>query len=247
MSGVPDLLSDKEPFLTRWDSPPTEWVTVSDIRSNDKSALLLQILDDLGIRLLHVPSNVIGDLLSEPSGAVQGAGRDLIVSHDAVGDGDSVIVLTKGRGLVDDTSTRAVSDICVGNDSESSVLVLLGEVVEDGDVSPSNHVLSLESSDLLELGLGLRVRLLLRVVAFVQGGKEALEKDEVGVSLEVVDFDVSEVGVDTQSQVGGQGPRRGSPGEEGGGRVVDERERDGNWSQECHLGPFDKSTHQRDR
>lgn len=51
--------------------------------------------------------------------------------------------------------------------------------------------------------------------------------DEVLVLLNVVDLEVGEVGVDADGQVGREGPRGGGPGEEGGGGVVNERERNG--------------------
>jgi len=56
--------------------------------------------------------------------------------------------------------------------------------------------------------------------------------DEVLISLDVVNFEVGEVGVNADGQVGRKGPRSGGPGEEGGGGVVDEGEGDGDCAKE---------------
>lgn len=210
---------------------------MSDVASHDETALLLQILDDLRVRVLDVLALVLLDLTGELARLVEWAGRDLILSHDAVRDRDPVIVFSEGRGLVDNTGTGRVGDVRIRNNAERSVLVLLSEVVEDGHVPPSDHVASLEGADLLELRLLFRVWLLLGVVTLVHRREEVLEQDEVLVALEVVDLDVGEVGVDTQAQVGGEGPRRGRPCKEGGRGVVDEGERNGDWDERLHSLP----------
>lgn len=91
---------------------------------------------------------------------------------------------------------------------------LLGKVVEHGNVSPSDHVLSLETSNLFELGLLLWVGLLSTSVLLVDCTEEFLEHDKVLSSLEIVDLDVCESGVDTEGQVGGEGIRRSRPCEQ---------------------------------
>jgi hypothetical protein len=170
-----------------------------------------------------------------------------------MGNGDAVIVLTERRRLVDDTGTGRVGDIGVGEDSERAVLVLspkrqhwfdfttneepnrthlLGKVIEHGNISPSNHILALETADLLELWLLLvlfRVGLFPARVLFVDGAQQVLEEDEVLIPLKVVDLDIGEVGVDAEAEVGWEGIRGGRPGEEGGRGVVDEGECDGDY------------------
>ncbi len=92
---------------------------------------------------------------------------------------------------------------------------LLREVLEERDISPAFQVRAFERPELLELGL-------LRV--FVEGFEETLMKDEVLVVLFVVYFDVGEVGMNTASKVGRERPRGRRPGQEGGFRIVNERE-----------------------
>lgn len=170
-----------------------------DVGSDNESTLLLQVLDNLGIGGLDVLTNVFGDFGGEFARLVQRAGRNLVIPDDTVGNGDSVIVLSEGRSLVDDTGTGGRGDIGVGDDSESGLLVLLGEVVEHGDISPADHVFTLEGAHLLEWWFLLRVGLLLGVIALVDSRQELLEENEVLVAFVVVDFDVREVGVDTQT------------------------------------------------
>jgi hypothetical protein len=55
--------------------------------------------------------------------------------------------------------------------------------------------------------------------------------DKVDVLLDVLDLEVGEVRVDADGQVGREGPGGGGPGEEGGRRVVDEGEGDGDWDE----------------
>ena len=93
---------------------------------------------------------------------------------------------------------------------------LFGEVVKHWDISPTDHILSLETSDLLEFGFLLWVWLLTTSILLVDCTEQLLEEDEVLSFLEIVDFDVGEVGVDTECQVGSKGVWCGCPCEEGG-------------------------------
>jgi hypothetical protein len=109
---------------------------------------------------------------------------------------------------------------------------LLGEVIEHGDISPPDHILALETADLLELWLLLillRVGLLASRVLLVNGAQQVLEEDEVLIPLKVVDLDVCEVGVDAEAEVGWEGVRGGRPCEERGRGVIDEGECDGDY------------------
>ena len=212
MRGVPDLTSDfAASGYFRLDSPPAEGVAMADITANDESTLLLQILDDLCVGRLDMDALVVGHIASELARLVKRARRKFVLFDDTVGNGNTVIILTESGCLVNDTGTRGIGHVRIGNDSERSVLELLGEVVEHGRVSPANHVFTLEGANLFELGLRLWVDLLLRVVTFIHGGQKVLQEDEVLFSFEIVDFDVSEVGVDTEAQIGRQGPRCGGP------------------------------------
>ena len=74
----------------------------------------------------------------------------------------------------------------------------------------------METSDLLEFRLLLGVWLFTTGVLLVDCTEQFLEEDEVLAFLEIVDFDVGEVGVDTECQVGSKGVWCGCPCEEGG-------------------------------
>jgi hypothetical protein len=118
-----------------------------------------------------------------------------------------------------------LSACCVLNENDKADL--FGEVVKHWDISPSNHILSLETSDLLELRLLLGVWLFTTGVLLVDCTEQFLKENEVLSFLEIVDLDVGEVGVDTECQVGSEGVWCGCPCKEGGGWVIDQGERDG--------------------
>ena len=197
---------------------------MADIATDDETSLLLQILDDLRIGCLDVNALIVWHLAGEFTRLVERTRWKLVLFDNAVRDSDTVIVLSKRRGLVDDTGTRGVGNVLVGHNSERPVLVLLGKVVKHGHISPSDHVFTLKSADLFEFWLGLGVGLFLWVVSLVDSGQEVFEQDKVLISLKVVDFDVSKVGVDTKTQIGRKGPGSGGPGEQRSGRVVDKGE-----------------------
>ena len=88
---------------------------------------------------------------------------------------------------------------------------LLREVLEQRDISPSLHVGTLEGGELLELRL---------LGILVQSLEETLIQDEVLITLLVVDFDIGEVRVYAEGEVGREGPWCGRPGKKGGGAVV---------------------------
>lgn len=200
-----------------------------DITLDNESTLLLQVSDDLTVCSLDVLALVLWNLGSESTSLIDGTRRNLVISDDTVSDTDSVIVVSPCWGLVDDTGTCIFGDVRVGNNSERSVLELrlsariltcawrattthlLGEVVKHWDVSPSDQILSLEATDLLELGLLLRVGLLAASVLLVDGAEQFLKQDEVLSTLEIVNLDVGEFGVDTECQVGRQGVWCGGP------------------------------------
>ena len=101
---------------------------------------------------------------------------------------------------------------------------LLGKVIENRGISPPDHVFPQEAPDLFELRLFLRIMLLSSSILFVHRSQKVLEQNKVLVSLEIVDLDVGEVGVDTKAKVGGEGVGGGGPREERCGRVIDKGE-----------------------
>jgi len=109
---------------------------------------------------------------------------------------------------------------------QTEAACLFGKVVKHWDISPSNHILSLETSDLLEFRFLLWVWLFTTSVLLVDCTEQFLEEDKVLAFLEIVDLDVGEVGVDTKCQVGSEGVWCGCPCEEGGRWVIDQGERD---------------------
>ena len=88
-------------------------------------------------------------------------------------------------------------------------------------------------SDNLELRflflLLLGIRFLAWVIALVYGTKEFLKEDEVLISLEIVDFYVGEVGVDTEAEIRGESPWCRSPCKKRGCGVVNKWEGNGDW------------------
>lgn len=68
----------------------------------------------------------------------------------------------------------------------------LGKVFEERDVSPAFHIRTLERTNLLKLGF-------LRIL--VESLEEVLLKNEILIPLLVVNFDVCEVGVNTEGKI----------------------------------------------
>ena len=93
-------------------------------RLDDKAALVLEHLLDVLVRRLDVLADEVRNLLREAAGVVDGARRHLVRADDAVLHCDTVIVLTEGRCLMDDTSTVLGRDVGVADDAEGAVLVL---------------------------------------------------------------------------------------------------------------------------
>jgi len=214
---------------------------MGDITLDNKPSLLLQVPDDLAVCLLDIDTLVLWDLGCESTSLINGTRGNLVLGDDLVGETDSVIVLSPCWGLVDNTGTGFLGDVVVRQDSECSVLVLMvsstsirkeeaaclfGEVIKHWDISPSNHILSLETSDFLEFRLFLGIWLLSSGVLLVDCTEQFLEENEVLSFLEIVDLDVGEVGVDTECQVGSEGVWCGCPGKEGGGWVINQGEGD---------------------
>jgi hypothetical protein len=97
---------------------------MGNITLDNESTLLLQISDDLTIGLLDIDTCVLWYLGGESTSLVDGTRRNLVFGDDLVSETNSVIVLSPSGCLMDDTGTSLLGDIVVGQDSESSVLVL---------------------------------------------------------------------------------------------------------------------------
>jgi hypothetical protein len=101
---------------------------------------------------------------------------------------------------------------------------LLLEVVEERLVSPSDHIFSLVSLNdfvfLLLLSFG-------RIL--VQGREQLIAQDEGALALDVVELDIGEIRMNTETQIAGQGPWGRGPSQDLCRRVVDELERDSDY------------------
>lgn len=125
-----------------------------------------------------------------------------------MGEADAVIVLTKGRGLVDDAGTGVVGNVGVGNDAE----VLVGtfgahKKVKDGLVFLPYEVGTLHALQNFKVLPGL-VGLPLLVVVHdgVELGKASLGQDVLATGLLVLDLDVVHGGMDAKGNVGRESP-----------------------------------------
>jgi hypothetical protein len=104
---------------------------MGDITLDNKPSLLLQIPDDLTVGLLDVDALVLWHLRCESTSLINRTRGNLVLGDDLVSETDSVIVLSPCWGLVDNTGTSLLGDVVVGQDSESSVLVLMFSSTSD--------------------------------------------------------------------------------------------------------------------
>ena len=93
-------------------------------RLYDESALGLQRFQDLVVCSLDVIAFEVWDFVCEPPSVVDWTWRNIILAQNTIGNSNAVIVLTKGRCLMYDTSTIGRRDICVDNNLERFVFKL---------------------------------------------------------------------------------------------------------------------------
>lgn len=205
---------------------------------------------------LDVLTFEVWDFVGVLSFLIDGTRRHLILSNDTFSNGDSVIVLSERRRLMDDTRSRIGSDIRIGDDSESSISKLrqtlsarnrherrttdsFSKVIEQRNIFPSDHFLSLVRREHFVLCL---------LDVLEESTEKLIADDEFGVSFFVVDFDVGEFGMNADGEIGGQSPGSRRPGEKRDGGIVDEREGDGDWRaiDERDESRCESSTHQQD-
>ena len=210
--------------------PPAEGVGVIEVVLLNEAAGLLEELDEGIVGVLDVLAGDGGDLVGEATVPVDGAGQILALGNDAVGEADAVIVLAKGRGLVDDARTGVVGNVGVGNDAE----VLVGtfgthEEVKDGLVLLPDEVGTLHALQNFKVLSGLvGLPLLLVVHDGIELGKPSLGQDVLATGLLVLDLDVVHGGMDTKGNVGRESPGGGRPSHERHRFVIKEREVDHN-------------------
>lgn len=93
---------------------------------NDEITLGLQHLHDLFVCHLDMLSLEVWHLVREKSSLVYRAWRHLVCCNDARSDGNTVIIVAESWRLMDDTGTAVRGDICVVQDLESSIAILIG-------------------------------------------------------------------------------------------------------------------------
>jgi hypothetical protein len=104
---------------------------MGDVTLDNEPSLLLQIPDNLTVCLLDVDALVFWYFGCESTSLINGTRGNLVLGDDFVSETDSVIVLSPCWGLVDNTGTSFLGDVVVGQDSESSVLVLMVSLTSD--------------------------------------------------------------------------------------------------------------------
>mmetsp|Transcript_39804 Transcript_39804/g.84839 ORF Transcript_39804/g.84839 Transcript_39804/m.84839 type:complete len:1014 (+) Transcript_39804:710-3751(+) len=200
---------------------PAEGVAVVELVLRDQPAPLLDELDERVVALLDVQPLHFGNRVGEHAVGIDGAGQVLPLLDDAVGEADAVIVLTEGRGLVDDARAGVVGDVGVRQDAKVLVRPLRGgEVVEEGSVPFPHQVAALVGGLYgVELVGHLGLPLLLAHLG-IQLCQPRLGEDIPPVRLLVQDLDVLHRGMDAQGDVAGERPRRRRPGHEAHPLVV---------------------------
>ena len=180
------------------------------------SALVLEHLDDALISFLDVEALKVRDLVGETAVVIKWH-HHFRLTAESGSDADTVIILTKGWGLVDGTGTGISSDIFVTENLETCITLSLDKVVKERCVL---FILEVSSQAFLsdcELLLG----------PFCESLDTSLE-DPVGHSGVVFDGElvVVEFRMDTDGKIGRECPRGGGPSNHASFWVLNERERD---------------------
>lgn len=82
------------------------------------------MINEYALTCLDILSYEVWDLRSELSRVVDGTRGHLLGLDDTVSNGNAVIIFTESWGLVNNTGTVTVSDIGIGDDTESLVFEL---------------------------------------------------------------------------------------------------------------------------
>jgi hypothetical protein len=76
---------------------------------------------------LHMLTNKIRNLLREFSSVVDGAWRHFVMLQDTIRNGNTMVIFTECRSLVDDTRSICIGHIGINENSESPIFELIVE------------------------------------------------------------------------------------------------------------------------
>ena len=190
----------------RLTGPPGVRVGVLDGLVADDPHLLLEVPDDLPVGVEDELTLVVGH-----------QGGELAVHVDRDDDLDPCgvagvhVILTEGRGLVDDTGTVLGRDVVRGENTEGTLLRSVGEVVEGRGVGQAHELVTGEFAD----DLGVLPQLLGICAHEVLGEQHLLAGDGLGTVGGDLHQGIGDARVDRECQVRGQGPRGSRPGQRG--------------------------------
>ena len=163
-----------------------------------------------------------------------------------------MVVFTEAGCLMNDTRAILIRHISIHDYTEGSVLVLskdqlvrrewpgkrqvahlLRKVLEHWSVPPTSHILTAEQTDLLDLGL-------LRVL--VHGHQARFQKNVILVALLVVYFDITEVWMHAEPEIGGKCPRRRRPGQKRRLWIIHKWERDRHCGERTRISIYNQTS-----
>src|ERR1700761_5445936 len=163
---------------------------MGDLTVSNKSAGTLQMFDDVLVSLFHMLAGKVGHFCCEPACFINRVWREVVVADDSILHSDSEIFFTKSRSLVNDTSTVLSRDIRSVHDSESTVLVLLVEVVEWWQILLALEVGTFQLLHDFELGF---------LGVLVECPQQGLEHNKLATGFLVDEFNVFKVRIDGQT------------------------------------------------
>ena len=176
-----------------------------------QTTLALQHSADIIISFFHRTTNKVSHFFSEAAVGIDRTGKILALGNNAMGDAHTVIILTEGRGLVDNTSTTLFSDVVVTDHTEC-LRIGSSEVIEEWSVLQTHQLVASKTIDyLIQLSFTLRSAISL-VHLRKQLTQTLLKNDKQTVIAGLVhNLHIGESNVHTQSEVTGQSPGSGGP------------------------------------
>ena len=126
---------------------------MQELRVYNKPAVGLEHLDDTLVRSLDMLTRKVAHDRGVLACIVHRVRGKTFLGDNAVLLGNTVIVLTVGRRLVNNTHTAVRCDVCVVQHFEAKILELVVQVIKQRFVLPSKQILTLELLDDLEFRL----------------------------------------------------------------------------------------------